>query len=132
MAAASGPTAPAAARARCPAPASWGSSPAGGRASSAAVNLVQLDRAGKIYWNGAPIKESILGQFMTLVAAMTPKPRTHLEVDPAASCADVARIVALIAGAVDCRRTCKFRVAPWHPASPVSPPAPPAPAPRIR
>jgi hypothetical protein len=124
LAAAPGRGAPAAAQKRCPAPSSWGVSRTDGSASRP-VNLIQLDRAGILYWNGTRIKETMLRQYMTLVGAMTPRPRTHLEVDPAAQCADVARIVAMIAGAVDCRRTCQYRVAPWRPASPISLPAPP-------
>jgi hypothetical protein len=123
--------APAAAQARCPAPSSWGASRTAGSADRP-VNLIQLDRAGTLYWNGVRIKETMLRQYMILVGAMTPRPRTHLEVDPAAQCAGVARIAAMIAGAVDCRRTCQYRVAPWRPASPVSPPVPPAPPRRIR
>jgi hypothetical protein len=96
------------------------------------VNLIQLDRAGTIFWNGTRIKETMLGQYMDLVGQMTPTPQTHFEVDPAAPCAQVARLVAMIARAVDCRRTCRYRAAPWHVASPVSPPAPPAPPPRPR
>jgi hypothetical protein len=115
--------------ARCPAPSSWAVS---GVAARPVVNLIQLDRAGILYWNGTPIKETMLRQFMSLVAAMTPRPQTHLEVDPAAPCADVARIVTMIGGAVDCRRSCRYRVAPWHPARPISPPAPPSPPPRFR
>lgn len=118
-----------AAPARCPAPSSWAVS---GAAARPVVNLIQLDRTGILYWNGTPIKETMLRQFMTLVGAMTPRPQTHLEVDPAAPCANVARIVAMIGGAVDCRRNCRYRVAPWHPARRVSPPAPPAPPSRFR
>jgi hypothetical protein len=123
MAAPSGRPVPAAAKSRCPAPSSW----ALRRADSVdpVVNLIQLDRAGTLYWNGARISEATLGQYMFLVAAMTPRPQTHLEVDPGAPCATVARIVARIARAVDCRRACSYRVAAWHPASPVSPPPPP-------
>lgn len=121
--------APAAAQARCPAPSSW-AAPALPRRY--VVNLIQIDKAGTLSWNGSRIEELILSQYMMLIAAMTPRPQTHLEVDPAAPCATVARIVAMMAHAVDCRRGCRYRVTPWHKATPVSPPAPPAPPARFR
>lgn len=124
MAPAPGGAARAAAQAHCPVP-SWALSRTGKALDRPIVNLIQLDRVGKLYWNGAPVEQELLGQFLALTAAMTPRPQTHLEVDPATPCAEVARIVEMIGRSAECRRTCRYRVAAWHPFSPISPPAPP-------
>jgi biopolymer transport protein ExbD len=47
-------------------------------------NKVSIDAAGTISWNGAPVDELTLRQYLDTTAAMSPEPELHFQPDPQA------------------------------------------------
>ena len=59
-------------------------------------NKVTIDAAGTMAWNGAPVDEVTLRQFLDQTAAMNPEPELHFQPDPAARYEVVDRVLAVI------------------------------------
>ena len=45
-------------------------------------NKIAIDAAGTITWNGAPVNEQLLRQYLDQSAAMTPEPELQFQPDP--------------------------------------------------
>lgn len=104
---------------QCPPPLSWGAmrGTAGSPPPIDPVrNKVSIDAAGNSYWNSTPVDLVTLRQYLDLVTTMRPPPLFDLEVDPRTPCDRVARIVALVSGALDCSRLCSYAQRPFDPA----------------
>ena len=59
-------------------------------------NKVSIDPAGVISWNGAPVDEVTLRQYLDTTAGMNPEPELHFQPDPAAKYEVVDRTLAVI------------------------------------
>ena len=59
-------------------------------------NKVSIDPAGVISWNGAPVDEVTLRQYLDTTAGMNPEPELHFQPDPAARYEVVDRTLAVI------------------------------------
>jgi biopolymer transport protein ExbD len=59
-------------------------------------NKVSIDPAGVISWNGAPVDEITLRQYLDTSAGMNPEPELHFQPDPAARYEVVDRTLAVI------------------------------------
>ena len=116
----------AAREASCAAPRGWKNEAAAQSPAENVTNIVAIDKAGAITWNGMPVDTVRLRQYMDVVSTMLPTPGTAVEVDPGAPCAQIADVVRIVGNAVECDRHCSYATGPFdRPAPP--PPAPPAP-----
>jgi biopolymer transport protein ExbD len=59
-------------------------------------NKVSIDPAGTVSWNGAPVDEVTLRQYLDQSVAMNPEPELHFQPDPAARYEVVDRVLAVI------------------------------------
>ncbi|MDE0879419.1 MAG: biopolymer transporter ExbD [Sphingomonas bacterium] len=59
-------------------------------------NKVSIDAAGMISWNGAPVDEVTLRQYLDQTAGMSPEPELHFQPDPEARYEAVDRTLAVI------------------------------------
>ena len=59
-------------------------------------NKVSIDSAGTISWNGAPVDEVTLRQYLDTSAGMNPEPELHFQPDPQARYDVVDRTLAVI------------------------------------
>ena len=59
-------------------------------------NKITIDAAGTIAWNGSPVDEVTLRQYLDQSAAMTPEPELHFQPDAQARYEEVDRILAVI------------------------------------
>ena len=59
-------------------------------------NKVSIDSAGTISWNGAPVDEVTLRQYLDQTAGMNPEPELHFQPDPQARYEVVDRTLAVI------------------------------------
>ena len=59
-------------------------------------NKVSIDAAGTISWNGAPVDEVTLRQYLDQTAGMNPEPELHFQPDPQARYEVVDRTLAVI------------------------------------
>jgi biopolymer transport protein ExbD len=59
-------------------------------------NKVTIDPSGTVSWNGAPVDEVTLRQYLDQTTAMNPEPELHFQPDPAARYEVVDRILAVI------------------------------------
>ena len=59
-------------------------------------NKVGIDAAGIVTWNGAPVDEVTLRQFLDQTAAMNPEPELHFQPAPDAKYAKVDETLAVI------------------------------------
>ena len=59
-------------------------------------NKISIDPAGVIAWNGAPVDEVTLRQYLDQSAGMTPEPELHFQPDPQARYEVVDRTLAVI------------------------------------
>ncbi|MDQ2893228.1 MAG: biopolymer transporter ExbD [Pseudomonadota bacterium] len=59
-------------------------------------NKVSIDQAGVVSWNGAPVDEVTLRQYLDTTAAMNPEPELHFQPDPQARYEVVDRTLAVI------------------------------------
>ena len=58
-------------------------------------NKVTIDQAGTIFWNGTPINQVVLRQYLDLTQQMNPIPELHLEPDPQARYVVVDEVLAV-------------------------------------
>jgi biopolymer transport protein ExbD len=58
-------------------------------------NKVTIDPAGTIYWNGSPVNQTTLRQYLDLTQAMNPIPELHLQPDPQARYVVVDEVLAI-------------------------------------
>ncbi|WP_322965761.1 ExbD/TolR family protein [Sphingomonas fuzhouensis] len=59
-------------------------------------NKIGIDAAGTVTWNGAPVDEVTLRQYLDQTAAMNPEPELHFQPAPDAKYAKVDEILAVI------------------------------------
>jgi biopolymer transport protein ExbD len=59
-------------------------------------NKISIDPAGVIAWNGSPVDEVTLRQYLDQSAGMTPEPELHFQPDPQARYEVVDRTLAVI------------------------------------
>lgn len=59
-------------------------------------NKISIDPAGVVAWNGAPVDEVTLRQYLDQTAGMTPEPELHFQPDPQARYEVVDRTLAVI------------------------------------
>jgi len=59
-------------------------------------NKVYIDAQGQIYWNGAPIDEVTLQQYLEQSVQLTPEPELHFQPDPNARYEVVDSVLAII------------------------------------
>ena len=59
-------------------------------------NKVSIDTTGTVSWNGAPVDEVTLRQYLDQTAAMNPEPELHFQPDPNARYEVVDRVLAVI------------------------------------
>jgi len=59
-------------------------------------NKVSIDPAGTVSWNGAPVDEVTLRQYLDQTTAMNPEPELHFQPDPSARYEVVDRVLAVI------------------------------------
>ena len=59
-------------------------------------NKISIDAAGVIAWNGAPVDEVTLRQYLDQSAGMTPEPELHFQPDPQARYEVVDRTLAVV------------------------------------
>ena len=59
-------------------------------------NKVSIDPAGVVSWNGAPVDEVTLRQYLDTSAAINPEPELHFQPDPQARYEVVDRTLAVI------------------------------------
>ena len=117
---------------RCPTPRNWRIVPDPEARIQPIRNALTVDRESRIFWNHMPIPIERLRTYLGIVAMMRPAPQLRVEVDPGTPCDQAARIVAMVAAAVDCSRLCSHAIIPWRHGPSVAPPAPPAPPSRFR
>ena len=59
-------------------------------------NKVLIDPAGNVFWNGSPIDEVTLAQYLDRTTAMNPEPELHFQPDRQARYERVDQILAVI------------------------------------
>jgi len=59
-------------------------------------NKITIDPAGVIAWNGSPVDEVTLRQYLDQSAGMTPEPELHFQPDPQARYEVVDRTLAVV------------------------------------
>src|ERR1043165_8741819 len=59
-------------------------------------NKVTIDQAGVVFWNGAPIDQVTLRQYLDRTRVMEPEPELHFQPDPNARYDVVDRVLAII------------------------------------
>lgn len=59
-------------------------------------NKITIDPAGTVAWNGNPVDEVTLRQYLTTAAGLDPEPELHFQPDPAARYEAVDRTLAVI------------------------------------
>ena len=59
-------------------------------------NKISIDPAGTVAWNGSPVDEVTLRQYLDQSAGMTPEPELHFQPDPQARYEVVDRTLAVI------------------------------------
>jgi biopolymer transport protein ExbD len=59
-------------------------------------NKITIDPAGVIAWNGSPVDETTLRQYLDQTAGMEPEPELHFQPDPAARYDVVDRTLAVV------------------------------------
>ncbi len=59
-------------------------------------NKVSIDAAGTVSWNGAPVDDLTLRQYLDQTTQMTPEPELHFQPDPNAKYDVVDRTLAVI------------------------------------
>ena len=63
---------------------------------NAQKNKVTIDPAGTVAWNGQPVDDVTLRQFLDQTLAITPEPELHFQPDPQARYEVVDRVLAVI------------------------------------
>ena len=59
-------------------------------------NKISIDAAGLVSWNGAPVDEVTLRQYLDETAALKPEPELHFQPDPQAKYEVVDRTLAVV------------------------------------
>ncbi|USU04986.1 biopolymer transporter ExbD [Sphingomonadaceae bacterium OTU29MARTA1] len=59
-------------------------------------NKIIIDAAGTVSWNGTPVDEVTLRQYLDTAAAINPEPELHFQPDPAAKYEKVDQTLAVI------------------------------------
>ncbi len=59
-------------------------------------NKIIIDAAGTVSWNGTPVDEITLRQYLDTAAAINPEPELHFQPDPAAKYDKVDQTLAVI------------------------------------
>ena len=59
-------------------------------------NKITIDAAGTVSWNGSPVNEVTLRQYLDQSASMTPEPELHFQPDPQARYEVVDRTLAVV------------------------------------
>ena len=59
-------------------------------------NKVLITADGQIQWNGAPINDVLLAQYLEQTKTINPEPELHFQPDPAARYVVVDRVLAVI------------------------------------
>ncbi|WP_294288143.1 biopolymer transporter ExbD [uncultured Sphingomonas sp.] len=59
-------------------------------------NTLTIDPQGQTYWNGAPIDEVTLRQYLDRTVVMAPQPELHFRPDPSARYEKVDQVLAII------------------------------------
>ncbi len=59
-------------------------------------NTLSIDPAGTIAWNGVPVNEVTLRQYLDQSAAMSPEPELHFQPDPQARYEVVDKVLAVV------------------------------------
>ena len=59
-------------------------------------NKISIDPAGTVAWNGSPVDEVTLRQYLDQSAGMTPEPELHFQPDPQSKYEVVDRTLAVI------------------------------------
>ena len=59
-------------------------------------NKISIDPAGTVAWNGSPVDEVTLRQYLDRSAGMTPEPELHFQPDPESKYEVVDRTLAVI------------------------------------
>jgi biopolymer transport protein ExbD len=59
-------------------------------------NKISIDPAGTVAWNGSPVDEVTLRQYLDQSAGMTPEPELHFQPDPESKYEVVDRTLAVI------------------------------------
>jgi biopolymer transport protein ExbD len=59
-------------------------------------NKITIDPAGVVAWNGTPVDEATLRQFLDQTAGMEPEPELHFQPDPTARYDVVDRTLAVV------------------------------------
>jgi biopolymer transport protein ExbD len=59
-------------------------------------NKITIDTAGVVSWNGSPVDEVTLRQYLDQTAGMTPEPELHFQPDPQARYEVVDRTLAVV------------------------------------
>lgn len=58
-------------------------------------NVLRIDSAGVIFWNGTPINQATLKSYLRQTTQMDPEPELHLEPDPNARYVVVDQVLAI-------------------------------------
>ena len=59
-------------------------------------NKVSIDPAGVVSWNGSPVDDVTLRQYLDQTTAMNPEPELHFQPDPQARYAKVDEVLAVV------------------------------------
>jgi biopolymer transport protein ExbD len=59
-------------------------------------NKISIDAAGTVAWNGQPVDEVTLRQYLNIAASLKPEPELHFQPDPAARYEVVDRTLAVV------------------------------------
>jgi biopolymer transport protein ExbD len=59
-------------------------------------NKIIIDAAGTVSWNGTPVDEVTLRQYLDTASAINPEPELHFQPDPAAKYEKVDQTLAVI------------------------------------
>jgi len=59
-------------------------------------NKITIDPTGTVAWNGSPVDEATLRQYLDTSAGLEPEPELHFQPDPAARYEKVDQILAVI------------------------------------
>ena len=59
-------------------------------------NKISIDPAGSVFWNGTPVDDVTLQQYLTQTTTMSPEPELHFQPAPQARYAKVDSVLAII------------------------------------
>ena len=85
-----------------PLPKGW-ITPRQGRGVLSLFNVVSVRDASQIDWNGKPISEATLQNYLKIVSGMNPVPVTQIKFASTVDCETVSRLRASISNNLDCR-----------------------------